>query len=270
MTPAVPSQAFLDPVRRGKTERIGIVSLEEGMALLKRRKRAMLFGESINVRGLKFSTFLNGPPCCSNPECGLTFSHFVVERNLGRRKTPAPDHHNFHLNLYGVNARGEEVMFTHDHTLARSLGGADDLSNTTSMCRVCNREKSVLETLLVQQQRIEQGLHPNLNPDREADPVSQEQRAQRFLARMRRVAEHEGITLEAFKAQCEAAGQHRGKQDYERAAQEMAQLLGMTPQGFWHFRRYPFHHVPGLTVEPSTRDKPADSQPAARPRMKMR
>lgn len=270
MKAPIPTQAFPEPIRHGKTERIGIISLEEGLAMLKRRKRVRLFGHSINVRGLKFDTFLNGPPCCSNPECRVTFSHFVVERSLGRNKTPAPEHHNFHLNLYGFGARGEELRFTHDHTLARALGGADDLTNTTSMCSPCNREKSVLETQLVQQQRVEQGLHPNLNPDLEADPVLQQERAQRFLARMEHVAAHEGITLAEFKEQCEGMGRLRGKQDYERSAKEMAQLLGMSPEGFWYFRRYPFHEVPGLTAEPSVRQPRVVKEPAAKPRMRMR
>jgi hypothetical protein len=270
MKSPIPTQAFPEPIRHGRTERIGIVSLEEGLALLKRRKRTTLFGHSINVRGLKFATFLNGPPCCSNPNCGVTFSHFVVERSLGRNKTPAPEHHNFHLNLYGIGSRGEELRFTHDHTLARSLGGADDLSNTTSMCEPCNRKKSVLENELLQQQRVEQGLPPNLNPDLEADPVLQQERAGRFLARMEHVAAHEGLTVAEFKEQCEGMGRLRGKQDYERSAREMAQLLGMSPEGYAYFRRYPFHEIPGLTAEPSVRQPRVVKEVPARLRMKMR
>ncbi|MNE07882.1 hypothetical protein D3C80_1005220 [compost metagenome] len=34
------------------------------------------------------------------------------------------------------------MLFTHDHTLARSLGGTDDASNTTTMCAKCNFLKS--------------------------------------------------------------------------------------------------------------------------------
>ncbi len=50
-----------------------------------------------------------------------------------------------HANLYGVDREGNEVLFTHDHKLARSLGGADNLNNTQVMCSPCNTKKSIVE-----------------------------------------------------------------------------------------------------------------------------
>lgn len=51
----------------------------------------------------------------------------------------------WHLNLYGVR-EDEDVLFTHDHKLARALGGADNLSNAQLMCSPCNGKKSKGET----------------------------------------------------------------------------------------------------------------------------
>ena len=68
--------------------------------------------------------------------CGLEASFFAVESSPGQVAA--------HMNLYGVRD-GADVLFTHDHTLARALGGADDLSNTTVMCSPCNSKKSIAE-----------------------------------------------------------------------------------------------------------------------------
>jgi hypothetical protein len=48
------------------------------------------------------------------------------------------------MNLYGMKD-GNEVLFTHDHILARGLGGADDLTNSQTMCSPCNGNKSKAE-----------------------------------------------------------------------------------------------------------------------------
>ena len=48
----------------------------------------------------------------------------------------------YHLNLYAVNDKGEEVLMTKDHILPKSLGGPDHLNNMQSMCKRCNENKS--------------------------------------------------------------------------------------------------------------------------------
>jgi hypothetical protein len=76
----------------------------------------------------------------------LEAKYFALEKTL--EKDP------YHLNLYGVK-NGKEVLFTHDHTLARSLGGRDNISNTTTMCTHCNFEKSKGERVLAEKLRKE-------------------------------------------------------------------------------------------------------------------
>lgn len=79
--------------------------------------------------------------------CGLKASFFSVDTFAnGNQTTP-------HLNLFGVNKDGHDVLFTHDHVLARGLGGVDNLSNTQVMCSPCNNRKSRKEGKLAMERR---------------------------------------------------------------------------------------------------------------------
>lgn len=89
-------------------------------------------------KGTRLKTFFEHGTECS--ACGLQASFYAVER-------PAHETGDFpyHLNLWGIDGKGQEVLFTHDHTLARSAGGKDHTSNTTTMCSPCNFAKSLVE-----------------------------------------------------------------------------------------------------------------------------
>lgn len=101
--------------------------------------KAELNGVKINVTSLRLRTFLTHGTTCSC--CGLKATYFAIERN----RADEAKNGSYHINLWGANAEGEDVLFTMDHTIARSLGGADDLTNTTPMCTECNFEKSIGE-----------------------------------------------------------------------------------------------------------------------------
>lgn len=89
-------------------------------------------------KGSRLKTFFHHGTKCS--ACGLEAKFYAVERPAHEK-----DDFPYHLNLWGIDEKGEEVLFTHDHTLARSAGGKDDISNTTTMCRPCNFAKSLVE-----------------------------------------------------------------------------------------------------------------------------
>lgn len=97
-------------------------------------------GYSYGVVSNRLRTFatkaVNGAMCCC--ACGLKATHFAVE---GFRRSKD---NSSHINLYGTAETGD-VLFTHDHRLARSLGGADNLSNTDIMCSPCNQLKAKSE-----------------------------------------------------------------------------------------------------------------------------
>lgn len=104
------------------------------------RARYMAEGKYfVGVSSLRMKTFgraahhSNGLRCVS---CNLEAKFFAVE-SFCRAQDQTP-----HVNLYGVNDNGNEVLFTHDHILARSLGGADNLTNSQIMCSPCNNKKS--------------------------------------------------------------------------------------------------------------------------------
>jgi len=103
------------------------------------KERLLVGGHPVKLSSLRLLTFaVHGTKCVS---CGLEATHFAIEKQIFN---PCTDHP--HLNLYGVDAEGTEVLFTHDHVLAQGLGGIDHLSNTQTMCYPCNQEKSIKET----------------------------------------------------------------------------------------------------------------------------
>jgi 5-methylcytosine-specific restriction endonuclease McrA len=100
-----------------------------------RNKRVDIEGVKVKLSSLRLITFATYGTECA--DCGIQASHFAFERH--------PVDENYHLNLWAVCEDGTEVLMTHDHILARSLGGADHISNTQPMCMVCNFEKGKIE-----------------------------------------------------------------------------------------------------------------------------
>jgi hypothetical protein len=132
--------------KKQQYERIGILTLDdvfphiEAQLQIYKKSKVQIKDFFLNVQSLRLKTFYNcglDCPCCENKA-----SFFAVERAVGNTM------HGYHLNLYGYGKNNEEILFTHDHILARALGGADNLSNTQTMCGECNWAKGKLEYLL--------------------------------------------------------------------------------------------------------------------------
>lgn len=83
----------------------------------------------------------HGSLACTN--CGYEAKFFAVE-DFTRNSKMSP-----HINLYG----DADVLFTHDHTVARAMGGADDSQNIQVMCFPCNSRKGSVEGKIVEQMR---------------------------------------------------------------------------------------------------------------------
>jgi hypothetical protein len=139
--------------------RLAVLSIDEVVAhitghLHGRKARIMLNGQSVGVTSVRLRTFAlahqAGRLCCAG--CGMPAAFFAIERNAYGDQTLNP-----HLNLYGMRAQdvqdGVEVLFTHDHILARGLGGADHVNNTQPMCSPCNAAKAVGEQKLVDERK---------------------------------------------------------------------------------------------------------------------
>lgn len=104
-------------------------------------------GRWVGCTALRLKTFYRsstepaGLVCIS---CGMSATHFAVESSPGTVSA--------HVNLYGMK-NGVEVLFTHDHIIARGLGGVDDLTNSQTMCSPCNSNKSKVEGKEVNRRR---------------------------------------------------------------------------------------------------------------------
>lgn len=134
--------------------RLGIAALNDVIPRIQANwsepaAKAMIGGHSVGVSSLRMKTFGRdarascGIACRT---CGLEAEYFAIE-TFARGLVRSP-----HVNLYGVKD-GIEVLFTHDHILARALGGKDSLMNTQTMCAPCNSKKSHNEQIEVERRR---------------------------------------------------------------------------------------------------------------------
>lgn len=98
-------------------------------------KRVEFSGQQVKLGSLRLLTFVvHGTQCV---DCGVKAAFFAMERHAIDK--------NYHLNLWAIRENGQQVLMTHDHILARSLGGADSIANTQTMCMDCNFEKGKIE-----------------------------------------------------------------------------------------------------------------------------
>jgi len=122
-------------------ERLGTLYIDEVMPHIGKLKypnhtriEHEFCGEMIYVDSLRYLTYkVHGTVC---EKCGLKGLYFAIERHSIR------DSDRYHLNLYGKNEDGKEVMMTMDHVIPKSKGGLDHTSNTVPMCEPCNFEKA--------------------------------------------------------------------------------------------------------------------------------
>lgn len=88
-------------------------------------------GDLIHGNSHRYQTFFTkGTKCIC---CGLEAKFFAKEKISGNTR--------YHLNLYGIDETGEEILFTKDHIIPKSKGGKDCISNYQTMCVVCNMKK---------------------------------------------------------------------------------------------------------------------------------
>jgi len=119
----------------GSYRRIGVLSIGNAMLLVDSKDRDIdVEGYRINTRSLRYRVFKRDNMCCSG--CGLRGAFFALEQSPHQTDGRA------HLNLYGLDSNGNEVLFTKDHVFPRSRGGKDNLDNLQAMCSECNQKKS--------------------------------------------------------------------------------------------------------------------------------
>lgn len=101
-----------------------------------KKDTALFDGDPIKLGSDRYKLFKKKGVCCVT--CGLVGTYFAKERSATKKQ---PKIESWHMNLYGINAEGEEVLMTKDHIVPRVLGGPDHIDNYQPMCQVCNSEK---------------------------------------------------------------------------------------------------------------------------------
>lgn len=128
----------------GQYIRHSIVPMEEVVEKIisswgaeQRTKAHLSSGHDVGVVSLRMRTFGRAASNKSGIHCkvcGLKAQYFAVE---GFKGSLLPS---IHANLYGMSG-DKEVLFTHDHVIPKSRGGADNLNNSQVMCQPCNSRK---------------------------------------------------------------------------------------------------------------------------------
>lgn len=220
--------------------RLGVVPVAPIIAAVRARmdnpdlpKEVTVLGTSVKISGVRLQTFASHPLHCSDPACCIQATHFAVERSGQPAHTNGQSHDRYHLNLYGLDADGQEVLMTHDHTLARGLGGADHLSNTTIMCSPCNCRKSKFESKACKM------LPRNADAAMERDVGVR--KVERTLEHMKRMAQRKGLNLRAYQDYCEAEVLRQPSLGHTTMSQrpvrrKVAQKLGISTEALTFFK----------------------------------
>lgn len=97
----------------------------------KRNAKVELDGDIIKGNSQRYQTFFTkGMKCVC---CGIEGKYFAKEKH--------EKDISYHLNLYGIDNNGQEVLITKDHIIPKSKGGKDELENYQTMCVICNQLK---------------------------------------------------------------------------------------------------------------------------------
>lgn len=89
-------------------------------------------GDEIKMISARYRLFKYTGCKCVN--CSTVGTFFAKER-------PEGSNERYHLNLYGYDKDGNEVMLTKDHIRPKAKGGRDTLMNYQTMCIPCNQLK---------------------------------------------------------------------------------------------------------------------------------
>ena len=96
-----------------------------------KERRIVFDGDELYIDSLRYFTFKKDN--CTCVHCGMKGVFFAKEKHLNDKR--------YHLNLYGIDENGNEVLMTKDHRYPKAKGGSNDISNLDTMCAPCNHAK---------------------------------------------------------------------------------------------------------------------------------
>jgi len=108
-------------------------------------------GHMVKMSSLRYLTFARKGISCVR--CHLKAKFFALEKPAHQKQD------RYHFNLYGVDAEGNEVLFTKDHIKPRSKGGKDHISNMQTMCLKCNGQKGNIPLFILAEGEGWQGIY---------------------------------------------------------------------------------------------------------------
>jgi len=89
-------------------------------------------GFIVKMNSQRYQTFRDKG--CSCIECGREGTHFRLQRHTSNKL----DNDRCHFGLWSDDG----VQLTKDHIIPKSIGGSDSIGNYTTMCSLCNNDKS--------------------------------------------------------------------------------------------------------------------------------
>jgi hypothetical protein len=119
--------------------RLGVLRIDEVLPFIPLDKNSDLprkrifFGVEVRMTSPRYPVYAKYGVKCAH--CELEGLFFAVEKSFAQNTDK------YHLNLYGINKYGEEVMITVDHIRPKSKGGEDNLDNKQPLCIFCNGKK---------------------------------------------------------------------------------------------------------------------------------
>lgn len=136
-----PSPAKRKQIKTRSLERKATYSVEDVYDLVKdvmflpvkdkKISQVELDGDFIKGNSQRYQTFFTkGTKCVC---CGIEGKFFAKEKYHKDKR--------YHLNLYALDANGNEILMTKDHIIPVSKGGLNDISNYQTMCEPCNVAK---------------------------------------------------------------------------------------------------------------------------------
>lgn len=115
-------------------ERLAEIPLDEGLKAIAKGK-LQYRGVCCHTSSTRLLTYCHYGVDCVVPGCKISGEYFAIERAINQQTSQ------YHLNLYGLDASGREVMITSDHRLPKSKGGSNELHNRQPMCYPHNAQK---------------------------------------------------------------------------------------------------------------------------------
>lgn len=92
----------------------------------------------VGISSNRMLTYTKGTVCV---HCKREIHYFAVEKHRHEKE-------GWHLNPYHKSKKGQEVLMTSDHIVAKANNGGNELANRQCMCQPCNTAKGQYDSVV--------------------------------------------------------------------------------------------------------------------------